>query len=296
MASATIGSVFQRQSVFLQRYKTVLIGAGIAAGVTTLFCSPIAGMLFSIEVISKKVTKVLVLTNTIAVAIASLMLYLIKEPPMLTIEIKGWHTNALPYFIILGILTGVNSVFLTKNVLFFKAVFLTVEKKYNKILLATIILGSAIFLFPNLYGDGYHGIKELISNPNENFTVAFFISIFGIILLKPIVTAVTLGAGGDGGVFAPSLVIGAFLGFFVATFLNTFFDANVIPVNFIIIGMAALLSASIHAPFTALFLVCSLVNNYALFFPLVLVCLISKYTAKLIYPYTVYSYALTLEK
>jgi len=215
---------------------------------------------------------------------------------MLTIEIKGWHTNALPYFIILGILTGVNSVFLTKNVLFFKAVFLTVEKKYNKILLATIILGSAIFLFPKLYGDGYHGIKELISNPNENFTVAFFISIFGIILLKPIVTAVTLGAGGDGGVFAPSLVIGAFLGFFVATFLNTFFDANVIPVNFIIIGMAALLSASIHAPFTALFLVCSLVNNYALFFPLVLVCLISKYTAKLIYPYTVYSYALTLEK
>ena len=84
----------------------------------------------------------------------------------------------------------------------------------------------------------------------------------------------------------------AFLGFFVATFLNTFFNANVLPINFIVIGMAAVLSASIHAPFTALFLVCGLINDYTLFLPILVVCLISKFTAKKILPYTVYSYAL----
>lgn len=296
VASATIGSQLQQKSAFFRKYKIELICSGIAAGVTVLFCSPMAGILFSTEVISRKVNKVLLLTNGIAVAVASMILYLVKEPPMFAIEIKGWHWYAIPYFIILGILAGINSVFLTKNVLFFKALFLTMEKKHTKILLAALILGSAFFLFPNLYGDGYHGIKEVITNPKDNFTVAFFIAILGVLLLKPIVTAVTLGAGGDGGVFAPSLVIGAFLGFFVATFLNTVFDAKVIPINFIIIGMAALLSASIHAPFTALFLVCSLINDYSLFFPLVLVCLISKYTAKQIYPDTVYSYTLKLDK
>ena len=149
---------------------------------------------------------------------------------------------------------------------------------------------------PILYGDSYHGVKEILSHPNSNFSLKFFLSIIGILVLKPVVTAITLASGGDGGVFAPSLVIGAFLGFFVATFLNTFFNANVLPINFIIIGMAALLSASIHAPFTALFLVCSIVNDYTLFFPILLVCLISKYTAKCLFPFTVYSYNLNLIK
>jgi CIC family chloride channel protein len=110
------------------------------------------------------------------------------------------------------------------------------------------------------------------------------------------VTSATLVSGGDGGVFAPSLFIGAFLGLFVALILNTYFNANVIAVNFIIIGMAAVLSASIHAPFTAIFLVCGLTNDYTLFLPILAVCLISKHTAKTIYPFTVYTYSTSLVK
>ena len=292
VSSATIGSVAQRKANFLHKYKTELICAGIAAGITALFCSPIAGILFSVEVISRKVNKTLLFTNSIAVFVASLLVYVLNEPTLFVIKISTWHIHAIPYFVILGILAGINSVFLTKCVLFFKSQFLKIEKNQNKVLVGTVIIGSAILLLPILYGDSYHGVKEILGHSNTNFTLKFFLSIFGILLLKPIITAITLASGGDGGVFAPSLVIGAFLGFFVATFLNTFFNANVLPINFIIIGMAALLSASIHAPFTALFLVCSIVNDYTLFVPILLVCLISKYTAKYIFPHTVYSYNL----
>lgn len=90
--------------------------------------------------------------------------------------------------------------------------------------------------------------------------------------------------------------LSAFLGLFIALLLNTYLNANIIPVNFMVIGMAAVLSASIHAPFTAIFLICGLTNDYTLFVPILAVCLISKYTAKMIYPYSVYSYSTTLSK
>ena len=152
-------------------------------------------------------------------------------------------------------------------------------------------------LLPQLYGEGYHAIKEniLLSN-NLTLTVSLAITFIGIIIFKPIITSATLAAGGDGGVFAPSIFIGGFIGLLLAICLNTFFHANVIPLNFMILGMGAMLSASIHAPFTALFLVCGITNDYTLFFPILMVCLVAKYTAKWIYPFTVYSYSLKVIK
>lgn len=296
VASATIGSVAQQKSGFLNQYKTEFICAGVAAGITALFCSPIAGILFALEVISRKVTKIFLFTTIISVTVASGLLYLLDEPTLFSISITTWHLYAIPYFILLGILAGANSVLLTKSVLFFKNQFSKIENTFYRIGIATLVLGVTISVFPTLYGDSYHGIKEIFAHPNTTFTITFLVSIIGILLLKPILTSVTLASGGDGGVFAPSIVIGAFLGLFVATFVNTFFNANVIPINFIIIGMAALLSASIHAPFTALFLVCGITNDYTLFFPILMVCLVSKYTAKWIYPFTVYSYSLKVIK
>ena len=135
-------------------------------------------------------------------------------------------------------------------------------------------------------------MKDSILTANTlSLTLPHVMVLIGILLLKPIITSITLSAGGDGGVFAPSLFIGAFLGLFLAVFLNTYFDAGVIPINFMVIGMAAMLSASIHAPFTALFLVCGLINDYTLFVPILIISLIAKYSAKAIYPYTVYTLA-----
>lgn len=294
VATATIGSVAQQKGNFLKKYKTDLICAGVAAGITILFNSPIAGILFALEVISRKVSRTFLITTIVSVVVATLLLFVIDDQALFSMTITTWNYYALPYFILLGILAGINSVFLTKTVIFIKSQFKRITNSYHKIFLGTIIIGTCILFFPTLYGDGYHGIKEIILHPNTTFTFSFFISVLGILVLKPVITSVTLASGGDGGVFAPSLVIGASLGFLTATVLNTFFHANVIPINFIIIGMAAVLSASIHAPFTALFLICGVINDYTLFFPILMVCLVSKYSAKFIYPHTVYSFPVKL--
>lgn len=292
VASATIGSVAQRKENVFRQYKTELICAGVAAGVTALFGSPIAGILFAFEVISKKVTKAFLVTNLIAVAIAFGLTFLLDEKPLFTVTITTWHLKAIPYFILLGILAGLNSIYLTRCVLFFKSQFSKINTHYYKILIGSAVLSISLFVFPQLYGEGYHAIKTVFGSTNEiPLTISLAFTFFGLLILKPIVTSITLASGGDGGVFAPSLFIGAFLGLLVASLLNTFLNVGVIPINFMIIGMAAVLSASIHAPFTAIFLVCGLTNNYILFIPLLAVSLISKYTAKMIYPFTVYTFS-----
>ena len=291
VASATIGSVAQQKKNVFRKYKTELICAGVAAGVTALFGSPIAGMLFAYEVVSKKTSRYYLLTNSIAVGVAYALLTLINEPPLFNIVITTWHLKAIPYFIVLGIIAGLNAAYLTKCVLFIKGQFLRIDRYSYKIILGSILLSAALLLFPQLYGEGYHAIKHILNGSGPVFfTFSAAMSLVLILILKPIVTSITLASGGDGGVFAPSLFIGAFLGLLTATTINQFFDANVIVLNFMVLGMAAVLSASINAPLTALFLVMGLTNNYILFFPILIVCFVSKYTAQMILPYTVYSF------
>ncbi|WP_300566433.1 chloride channel protein [Flavobacterium sp.] len=291
VASATIGSIAQEKENLFNRHKTELICAGVAAGITALFCSPFAGILFAWEVISKKTSKIFFMTSGIAVAVALGFIYFLDEKSLLTVTITGWHWQAIPYFILLGIIAGMNSVYLTKCVLFFKRSFGKIEKHPYRIFIGAFLLSGSILLLPQLYGEGYHALKENILLSNDlTLTVTFAVTCIGIIILKPIVTSATLAAGGDGGVFAPSIFIGGFIGLLLAICLNKFFHANVIPLNFMILGMGAMLSASIHAPFTAIFLTCGLINDYSLFIPIFIVCMVAKYTAKRIYPFTVYSY------
>jgi chloride channel protein, CIC family len=290
VASATIGSVVQQKANFFREYKTELICAGVAAGITALFNSPAAGFLFAYEVIARKISKVFALATVIAIGVASVLIYTLKEAPLFAIEISGWHYRALPYFLVLGVLAGLHGVYLTRCVLFFKQRFATMAQQ-RKIVIGALILSLALLALPQLYGDGYHAIKTILAESHQTMTLSVALPIIGILLLKPVVTSATLASGGDGGVFAPSLFIGAFLGLILAVGLNVWFGADVIPVNFMVIGMAAMLSASIHAPFTAVFLVCGLIGNYMLFFPILGACLISKFTAKAIYPKTVYTFS-----
>ncbi|WP_333600364.1 chloride channel protein [Flavobacterium sp.] len=291
VATATIGSIAQEKENLFNRHKTELICAGVAAGITALFFSPLAGILFAWEVISKKINAVFLLTCSIASAVAYLMIQLLNEKPLFPVQLQGWHWHALPYFVLLGLLAGMNSVYLTKSVLFFKKHFSKIKQHSNRIIMGAAILSASLLLLPQLYGEGYHAIKENILLANHTLlTLSVALTFLGIILLKPIVTSVTLASGGDGGVFAPSIFIGGFIGLLLAICLNTFFNANVIPLNFMILGMGAMLSASINAPLTAIFLTCGIINDYTLFFPIVLTCWVAKYTAQAIYPFTVYTY------
>ncbi|MCY1524350.1 Voltage-gated ClC-type chloride channel ClcB [compost metagenome] len=146
-----------------------------------------------------------------------------------------------------------------------------------------------ICIFPFLYGDSYHALQEIVLHPHAHSVILLILLAF----LKPLASSLTLGAGGDGGVFAPSIVAGAFLGLAFAFICNTYFGTSLVYLNFILIGAAATLSASIYAPFTTLFLVCNLApNGFVLFFPVLGCSLIAYYTSKLILPYNVYTYNL----
>jgi CIC family chloride channel protein len=291
VASASIGSVSQKKGGIHHIYRKELICAGVAAAVTVLFNSPIAGALFALEVIFKRLHATAIITIGLSVFTAFGFNYLMDAEPLFIIHVNHWNLYAIPYFLLLGILAGINSAYLTKSVLFFKSRFLKINKNYKRIILGSLLVSISILIFPQLYGDGYHTMRDMFKYPNIMVSNAFLYTIIGLLILKPIVTSLTLASGGDGGIFGPSLFIGSFLGLLVASILNQFFDAQVIPINFMVIGMGAVLSASLHAPFTALFLICGLMNNYSLFIPALIACLVSKMTAKLILPYTVYNYS-----
>ncbi|MES2762117.1 MAG: chloride channel protein [Bacteroidota bacterium] len=291
VASASIGSVAQKNGKIHHIYRKELICAGVAAAVTVLFNSPIAGALFALEVIFKKLHSTAIITIGVAVLTAWGFNYVMDSEPLVIVTIDHWNLYALPYFILLGVLAGLNSVYLTKCVLFFKSKFLKISKAYVRIIAGAMLISICILFFPQLYGDGYHAMRDIFKDPGMVVSNTLLLGIIGILVLKPVVTSLTLASGGDGGVFGPSLFIGAFLGLLLATILNQLFNAQVIPVNFMVIGMGAVLSASLHAPFTALFLICGLINDYTLFVPAFAACMVAKMTAKLILPYTVYNYS-----
>lgn len=291
VATATVGSLAHEKAKIHLAFRKEMVCAALASGVTVLFGSPLAGILFAYEVISKRITKFSLLSILLAAGTTWGFEKLVNDEPLFTINIHGWHYYALPYFVLLGLIAGLNSVYLTRCVLFFKNKVATLNNYALKIAIGAAILGCSLLAFPQLYGDGYHAMGGLFQLPADRFSLSYPLMVLvAIFLLKPIVTSATLSAGGDGGVFAPSLFIGAFLGLAVALVLNNYFDAGVIPVNFMVVGMAAVLSGSLHAPYTSVFLVLGLTDNYVLLVPILIASLVAKFTAKYVFPYTVYNY------
>ncbi|MDF2438303.1 MAG: Cl-channel, voltage-gated family protein [Bacteroidota bacterium] len=290
VASAALGSIGHKRFRILREYKNELICAGAAAGITALFNSPFAGLLFSFEVISRRFTRLSVIMQLCSVGVAFLFNFLLHEKALLLMDGLYWKYNALPYFIILGILAGLNSTYLTATVIFIKKKFSAFKNEKLKILTGALIVGILLFIFPPLFGEGAHTIKNLLNGASTMYVKGILVSFVLILLLKPVCASLTLAAGGDGGIFAPSLFMGAVLGYVLAIVLNHFFNADVIPLNFMLVGMGSVLSSSIHAPLTAIFLICGLTGNYALIIPLAIACIISKLISKSILPYTVYTY------
>ena len=288
VATATVGNSFYERNFSANLYKLELVGAGVCAGVAVLFGSPIAGFLFAFEVIARKFNKTLLMSFLASALVSWGFLYLFPSKPFFSFSVKEWHWIALPFMLVLSLLSGILSAYFTVLVIRIKSFFAGISSNFIRVNLGALFVGLMIFVFPFLYGDSYHSLSEAITKP-ESFSILFFLT---LVLLKPIASSLTLGAGGDGGVFAPSIVAGAFLGVGFALFCNKFFETNLIYLNFALIGAAATLSTSIYAPLTALFLVCNLApNGFELGFPVLLVCYLSKiFTQKFILPYNVYTY------
>jgi len=292
VATAALGNNMYKRNISAHIYKREIVCAGVAAGVAILFSSPLAGWLFAIEVIARKLSKTIVISCTTAVAIASIYIFFIDDTRILPYEITHWTWIAVPFFIILSCMGGVLSAYFTYLVTRMKPLFSRLPNDYYRVVIGSLIVGLLLFLYPQLYGDSYKGLHDVIGDSMQLGGISL-IALFFLALLKPLAAAVTLGAGGDGGVFAPSIVAGAFLGILFAQLGNTYFDANFIPLNFALIGGASMLAASINAPMTTIVLISNIVpNGYELALPLTLCCFVAVAIAKKIIPYTVYTYHL----
>ena len=293
VATAAIGAVAQRKTTIANIYKTELICAGVTAGIAMLFVSPLAGFLFAVEVIArKKVTKTILLSCGISALVSWCCILLIGGETLFKFSPTNWNVSAIPFFILLSVLSGALAAYFTKTVIFIKATFAKINNNFIRVNSGAILIGLGLFFLPQLYGDSYHAIPKLINRiAQEHFSLGLVMLLLLVSILKPLAAALTLGAGGDGGVFAPSIVSGAFLGMLTAMLINHYFGTQLIITNFALLGAAAMLSAAIDAPLTSIFLICSMVNGgYLLFIPILICSFIAKYSAQLLCSYTVYSY------
>jgi len=291
ITGAAFGSNYAQKYRLNYKDRTLLLACGVAAGIGAAFNAPIAGVLFAIEVILADMSVTAFIPIMISAATGALVSTIVlKEDILLTFKNQlTFDYHNIPYYIILGILAGLVSVYHARN---FRKVehFFTRFKSstYKKALVGAGMLAVLIFFFPTLFGEGYESIKALSStNPGilmENTILEKFksnewvlLAFIGVtMMIKSVATGLTLGSGGNGGNFAPSLFVGSYLGYFVAKFfLLTGIDKDLPISNFSIVGMAGLLSGLFHAPLTAIFLIAEITGGYGLFVPLMIVSSIS---------------------
>ncbi|MCD4773917.1 MAG: chloride channel protein [Bacteroidales bacterium] len=303
---AAIGSNLGQ--LFHLNYKQImlLLALASAAAMAAIFKSPIAAVVFAIEVIMIDLTMASIVPLLIASATALLTSYFfLGQAVLYPFEIKeSFIIKDLPYYIILGVFAGFVSVYFTKMYMFVEATFKRIKKWHSKLIIGGLALGVLIFLFPALYGEGYEAINSTLQGDisalyNNSIFYSLKDNVFIIILLfiliiffKAIATSITFGAGGVGGIFAPTLFTGAFTGLFVAYIFNYFEIGQVSSANFALVGMTGLIAGVLHAPLTAIFLIAEITGGYELFVPLMITATISYATTKIFVTNSVYTHQL----
>lgn len=297
--SSKLGQLFRMN----RNTKVLLIGCAAAGSIAAIFNAPVAAIVFAIEVIMLDLTTsslVPLLLASIAAALTS-RLYL-GEDILFRVEImKDVELNNILFFVLLGIFTGLVSVGFRK-IYFSISRFL--ERMYSPLVKAIaggLALGGLILIFPALYGEGYDFINAMamdapISVANtwigdwfgDNVYV-WFVLLFILIICKVMATAITIGSGGVGGVFAPSLFVGSTCGFLFSKVTNHFTESDLPIANFTLLGMAGLMAGVLHAPLTSIFLVAEITGGYELFIPLMLTVAISYTTVRLFSKYSMYT-------
>lgn len=290
VTGAALGSNFSRKYHLTINERTLLLACGIAAGIGAAFNAPIAGVLFALEVLLLDISITAFTPLIIASATGALISKVIlSDQILLYFELnQTFNYVNVPFYILLGIFAGIISVYHARMFNRIESLFHNSKSGvYRKIIIGGSILALLIFIFPSLYGEGYQSIKWLAMQKPEtllnnslfqNFkTNEWFVLMFVgfLIFLKSIATGLTLGAGGNGGNFAPSLFVGAYLGYFFSRIFNLLSFAKLPENNFTIVGMAGILSGLYHAPLTAIFLIAEITGGYSLMIPLMIVSSIS---------------------
>lgn len=306
---SAIGSNTGRIHGMEYRERSLLLACGAAAGIAAVFNAPIAGVIFAIEILlTETIVSYFIPLMIAAVTGALCSRIILQESILFNFRLReAFDYNNVPFYILLGFAAGFIS-------LYYARVFKGTEKKmhalhprpYHRAILAGLFLVVLMAVFPPLFGEGYNTISLLASgNPQgvvEKFIGRDYLNEWGflffagaILLLKPVATGITLGGGGNGGNFAPSLFVGAYLGFFISRLANNTKWLQLPEANFSLVGMAGVLSGVMYCPLTAIFLIAEITNGYELFIPLMLVSAISFFIVKHYEPYSMETKQLAME-
>ena len=288
--------------------KTVLLAAGASAGIAAVFNSPIAGVLFSLEILIGEITIPTFIPLLIASATGVVVSKILYSRQLFHLVTDGWMMTALPFYVILGVLCGWTAVYIAKVAgKLEKGIFIN-QNRYVRAIGGGLILGLIIMVFPALFGEGYHYLQAILNGnlealKEENIFSEWLaepwimlIFIGALVLMKIVAAGITIGSGGNGGTFAPTMFTGAFLGLFVAYGVNQTGLVHLSTSNFIAVGMAGALSGVLHAPLTAIFLIAEITGGYVLFIPLMIVSSISYIISRLSNKHNMYWHDLIHEK
>lgn len=290
VTGAAFGSNYAQKYKLSYKDRTLLIGCGVSAGIAAAFNAPIAGVLFAIEFLLVDVSISAFTPIMISAATGAIVSAIVLDETILLNfkqqQLFNYHN--IPFYVLLGVLTGFISIYYTRNFQrtehFFHRLKLT---PYKKAIFGALLLAVLIFIFPTLFGEGYESIKILSENNpsqllentlfesliNNNWALIIFVGC--TMMLKVFATAITLGSGGNGGNFAPSLFVGSYVGFLFSKIINSIGLSHLPVSNFTMVGMAGILSGLFHAPLTAIFLIAEITGGYSLMIPLMIVASIS---------------------
>jgi CIC family chloride channel protein len=297
-------------SLFKMDHKTLmlLVGCGAAGAVAGIFKAPIAGLVFTLEVLMIDLTMGSLLPLLVSSVTAATVSYILNGfTAMFRFHMDNpFIMGRIPAVILLGIVCGLVSLYFTRMTNGIENIFRRYTNPYVKLAMGGVMLSILIFLFPSLYGEGYDTIELLLNGTSDaewntvmngslfyGYAGMLLVYLCCVILFKVFATCATNGGGGCGGIFAPSLFLGCITGFVMARFCNSFPVLPFIPdlpeKNFALLGMAGLMSGVMHAPLTGIFLIAELTGGYDLFLPLMIVSVSAYLTIMVFEPHSIYS-------
>ncbi len=301
LTGSSIGSNLARFFRLNHKMTIILIGAGASGAIAGIFKAPIAAVVFSLEVLMLDLTMASLIPLLISAATAASVAYFFMGSGVLF----SFHITAdfdiknIPWFIVLGIATGLYSLYFTKMSMYIEGKMKKIKNVWVRVFTGGVLLGVMIFIFPSLYGEGYEFLRELISGKtdmviNENIlnntnmgVILMLLTV--IVFVKVIAMAVTNGSGGVGGVFAPSLFVGGIFGGVFGYVIDLLPFVDIVPKETALVGMSGVMAGVMHAPLTGIFLIAEFTGGYSLFTPLIITATVSYLTIMYFEPYSIYS-------
>lgn len=298
---AAIGSTVAQVMNLSYKNMTILLGCGAAGAVAGIFKAPLAGILFTLEILLFNISMTSILPLLFASVSATVVSYIfLGQEPSFQANLIPFSMGNMPFYVVLGFFSGAVSLYFTRTTLWMEDRIKSIQGPYRRWGLSALGLGILIFLFPPLYGEGYSTLTELLGGGSVNTGQLSFLSRFFsgqwavlaffvcILFFKVLAMSFTNAGGGVGGTFGPTLFVGGMAGFVMARFFNML-GFTVPEPNFVLVGMAGLMAGVMQAPMTAIFLIAEISGGYELLIPLIMTSAISFAITRSIEPYSIYT-------